>query len=468
MKTTTIIGLPLLATVSLALKESISNRQDEVCLSSLLLAARPPLCSLSHEHPVIKQTPPIEKVLLDTVSPWTQSTTCYQNGTVGLEFCVYLSTPFANGRGMAVITDKSRAAHIARAVAGFMPEDTKARRATEELAPLIHKVTQKPVNVVNPKYKVVPMEGKGFGVIATGPIKMGELILQETVSMLIDYAAFTHVPKDKLRKLQRVAIDGLPKAHRKRFLEMSPGAAGWDSNVEELVERVLVTNSFDVEMEDKVRDDEFYAAFVETARMNHDCRPNIDYRFDPKTLTQRTAAIRDIAEGEELTLSYINTIQTHEARRDRLKKTWHFDCTCPSCMQPAPQIAASDQRIRQIKDLRGELADYQASSRATPGMAELLVSLYEQEKAWGTLPEGYTLAAIEWNGVGEAWTATKYARLAIEHGLATGWSDSGDNMQMRKLAADPWNHWSWMLRTRKRMGWGDRVEDNDEDEDEED
>lgn len=39
--------------------------------------------------------------------------------------------------------------------------------------------------------------------------------------------------------------------------------------------------------------------------MNHDCRPNVDYRFDPKTLTQRTAAIRDIAEGEELTLSYI-------------------------------------------------------------------------------------------------------------------------------------------------------------------
>jgi hypothetical protein len=264
MKTTTILGLPLLATVSLALKESISNRpgvSGEVCLSSLLLAAsKPPLCSLSHDHPVVKQSSPSEKVLLDdTVSPWTQSTTCYQNSTVHLEFCVYISAPFANGRGMAVITDKTRAAHIARSVANFMP-DSSAQTA----GPLVHKVTQKPVNVVNPKYKVVPMEGKGFGVIATGPIMRGELILQETVSMLIDYAAFTQVPKDKLRKLQRVAIDGLPKAHRKRFLEMSPGSAGWDADVEELVERVLVTNSFDVEMEDGVRDDEFYAAFVES------------------------------------------------------------------------------------------------------------------------------------------------------------------------------------------------------------
>lgn len=268
MKTTTLFGLSLFATASLAVKESISNRPGvtgEVCLSSLLLAAsKPPLCSLSHDHPVIKKEDPSEKVLLNTVSPWTQSTTCYQNSTADLEFCVYVATPFANGRGMAVITDKTRATHIARAVAGFMPDDPKAKKVMADLAPLVHKITQKPVNVVSPKYKVVPMEGKGFGVVAAGPIMRGELILQETVSMLIDYAAFTQVPRQKLRQLQRAAIDGLPSAHRQRFLEMSPGAAGWHADTEELVERVLVTNSFDVEMEDGVRDDEFYAAFVES------------------------------------------------------------------------------------------------------------------------------------------------------------------------------------------------------------
>lgn len=128
---------------------------------------------------------------------------------------------------------------------------------------------------------------------------------------------------------------------------------------------------------------------------------------------------------------------------------------------------ASDERIAQIASLRAELADYRASSRATPAMAELLVSLYEQERVWGTLAEGYTLAAIEWNGVGDAWAATRYARLAIEHGIASQWEGHGDVVQMKMLAEDPWGHWSWMLRTRKRMGWGQGRAGEGDDEDEE-
>jgi SET domain-containing protein len=39
--------------------------------------------------------------------------------------------------------------------------------------------------------------------------------------------------------------------------------------------------------------------------MNHDCRPNADYYFDPETLAQHIHAIRPIAAGEEITISYI-------------------------------------------------------------------------------------------------------------------------------------------------------------------
>ena len=41
------------------------------------------------------------------------------------------------------------------------------------------------------------------------------------------------------------------------------------------------------------------------SRMNHDCRPNADYHFDPTTMTQYVHAIRPIAKGEEITISYI-------------------------------------------------------------------------------------------------------------------------------------------------------------------
>lgn len=99
------------------------------------------------------------------------------------------------------------------------------------------------------------------------------------------------------------------------------------------------------------------------------------------------------------------------------------------------------------------MSDYSAESAATPQMADLFISLYEQERMQSTIYEAYTFAAIEWNGVGEPWTAVKYARLAIEYGLPSVGPRDRDVIEMRALAEDPWGHWSWMLRTSKRMGW---------------
>lgn len=270
MKTTTALSLSAHILTTQALKESISNRPafaGEICLSSLLYSAsKPPLCSLGHEHPVVEQDLPLsEKVLseTDTESPWAPTTSCYHNTTIDMEFCVYVAPSFANGKGVAVITDKLRVAHIERAVAGYMPEDL------EGLQPLIHSITQKPINVLHPKFKVVPMEGKDFGAIATGPIARGEIIIQESVSMLIDYAAFSRVPKPRMLQLQQAAIDSLPVAHRARFLDMSAGHEGRTADVETQIERVLVVNSFDVAMDDDVRDDDFYAAFVESELSFH-------------------------------------------------------------------------------------------------------------------------------------------------------------------------------------------------------
>lgn len=98
-------------------------------------------------------------------------------------------------------------------------------------------------------------------------------------------------------------------------------------------------------------------------------------------------------------------------------------------------------------------------------MAELLVSLYDQERLHALQVEAYTYAAMEWNGVGEPWLATKYARLAIELGLATMGEDDSDVAEMTRLANDPWGHWTWMLRTSKRMSWGAKRRRDDDDDD---
>jgi hypothetical protein len=113
--------------------------------------------------------------------------------------------------------------------------------------------------------------------------------------------------------------------------------------------------------------------------------------------------------------------------------------------------------VRQIQEVRRQLRDWEPGSQATAALAELLISLYRQERLWTMLYEAYTYAAIEHNGAGEPWLATKYARLAVQHGLVSGGPADPDVAEMADLAADPWAHWSWMLRTQKRMNWQPHV-----------
>lgn len=186
------------------------------------------------------------------------------------------------------------------------------------------------------------------------------------------------------------------------------------------------------------------------ARMNHDCRPNVDYYFDPKTLTQHVTALRNIYPGEELTLSYISPLRTASSRHARLSRQWGFPCSCSLCAASPAASAASDVRINQIISLRTELNDWTSASRASPEMAELLISLYEQERIHSMLGEAYTHAAIEYNGVGDVWTARRYAHLAVDLGLQVMRGHDGETEEMRDLAEDPWGHWSWMWRDKKR------------------
>ncbi|TDZ18390.1 SET domain-containing protein 5 [Colletotrichum sidae] len=424
---------------ALAFRDSISSGSGEICISSQLLAASSsnPICrnkdttslfSSSYSNQAILKSGPA------TTGAWTYTTPCFKNGTNAPEFCIYHRADYGE-KGISIVTDAERAEHITRSWGFSKPESLTG--------------TNRPLQ----KYHVAPVVGKDYGLVATHRIARGEVIIKETATLLIDYAAFLHVPPEEMRKMQAHAVDYLNFNHRSEFLNMSTSGYRAEDHLAR-VDKILVTNSFDVEMDDAKRDDDFYAVFVNTSRMNHDCRPNVDYWFDPRTLTQRTTAIRDIMPGEELTLSYIDPMQSRAARRERLLTTWGFHCSCHHCTQSRLKTDASDARIEQIASLREEFNDYTPASRATPEMAELLISLYEQEHNWSLLSEAYTLAAIEYNGIGEPWLATKYARLAIEYGLTTLWEGHGDVVEMTKLAEDPWSHWSWMLRTRKRYSWG--------------
>ncbi|KAK4123148.1 glycosyltransferase family 1 protein [Parathielavia appendiculata] len=323
---------------------------------------------------------------------------------------------------------------------------TKAITQTTFAEPgLVHGINPDP-NTTPPRYAMREIPGKGMGLVATAPILRGDLILANTASLMIDYRAFHELAKPRYTALQAAAVSHLPPSHQSLILSLSAHIPDTSHlTPAELIDAILATNSFDIDPHPDDPADQhnsFFALFPDVARLNHDCRPNAEYRFDYDTLAQHVHAARDIWPGEEITLSYINGLMVRSERVDRLKKNWGFECSIGMIL-----------RLREeLRDWKGRRTGEGEGSRACPEMAELLVSLLDMERLWGVVHEAYALAALEYNAVGEAWLAVKYARLAVEYGTPMLGEKDEDLMELRKLAENPWSHWSWEKRLKEGTG----------------
>ncbi|KAK3302440.1 uncharacterized protein B0T15DRAFT_305542 [Chaetomium strumarium] len=370
---------------------------------------------------------------------WTQSSPCSKGEWSEQHICVFTNASFAGGRGISLVTTSRRANYLATTPAFVEPG-------------VVEGINR---GLSSAKAEMREIPGKGMGLIATAHIQRGELLMAETPSLMVDYRAFDELSKEQYTSLQAHAVRNLPAPHSALVLSLSTHTTNTSHlTFEERIDLVASTNSFDIEPDDGDDADQhnsFYSLFPAIARFNHDCRPNADYRFSHRTLAQYIHAARDIAPGEELTLSYINPLMSRAERQARLRQ-WGFECACPLCAVDGDvRREESDRRIESIKKIREELADWdrgRESSRACPQMAELLVSLYRMERLDTIMYEAYMFAALEYNAAGDPWTAVKYARLAVEWGVPMVEEEDEELADVRQLAEDPWGHWSWLKRVK--------------------
>ncbi|CAH0521915.1 unnamed protein product [Peronospora belbahrii] len=71
------------------------------------------------------------------------------------------------------------------------------------------------------------------------------------------------------------------------------------------------------------------ALFPHGALFNHDCDPNCIVSFKGREMLVHV--VKDVGVGQELTVSYIELLQSTEARRNELKDSYFFDCQCARC-----------------------------------------------------------------------------------------------------------------------------------------
>ena len=158
-------------------------------------------------------------------------------------------------------------------------------------------------------------------------------------------------------------------------------------------------------------------------------------------MTHTTVAVRDIAPGEELTVSYIDATLPRDERQERLRD-WGFNCTCSQCAQSDLDSALSDGRVARIRSLERDLDNF-AEMSVTADTGSELVDLYEKERLHIYLGAALTRAAINYALFGEAKKASEYAAAAAEAVARENGPLAADIKPMKVLAADPKNHWSW-------------------------
>ncbi|CZR54914.1 uncharacterized protein PAC_04799 [Phialocephala subalpina] len=363
----------------------------------------------------------------DHTSPWTIHPTCTSNTTT--KFCVFTSQTFYGDRGITILTTPSTAR-----VLSHLP-------AFNIKTPHLSSLSENDYR--DPPFIVAPIPGRGMGLIANRTIERGDLIKSHPAIAILhndavskDHALYpTHYSP-----LMHLAIDQLPSNTRNLFLNM----AAHNESEEPYIERIY-TNTFGEDFNNQ----EHSIVIPETARLNHDCRPNAMYYFDPRTLVHYTHAARRIYAGEEITITYVDPLQTRLRRRAAIKRSWGFECSCSLCSQGREFARESNRRVVRINELLKVFGELDGDVRGrrkvggTPEMAELLVGLYEQERLYASVADAYRIAALAYAAKGMEWKAVMWAMRAVEAGLIHDGPRGDGVLDMKRLLSDPRKHWSW-------------------------
>jgi hypothetical protein len=364
--------------------------------------------------------------------------------------CVYTYASFSNNRGISIFTTPDIHSHFAL----LLRQHHSSPDLTTNATPL------------KGESKFIP--GKGIGVRATAPLEYGEKLSSFTPVLLSYLDEQSLTPLEREHYL-RTAIDQLPTPTRLKFLDLT--RIYDDDRIE--VQDIIKANSFELQVGGVMH----LAVFPENSRFNHDCAPNTQYYMDAERLTHVIHATREVREGEELSIAYVDPFRSSRKRGYHLKAAFHFMCGCERCSNPDE----SDANTARIHSLQEAFHDWDWTEQNLPSpitqllsvfipskyfnhpianSAEYLIKLYEQEGLEGFVDTPYGYAALAYASLQQEGPAMMYAEKALQalrlrFGPAGG---ANEGVWKEILTQGIKGHWSWG----KRLTKNSRTEQKEE------
>lgn len=194
-----------------------------------------------------------------------------------------------------------------------------------------------PARKISEYLEIVPIQGKGFGTIATKDISAYTLLFTDSPAGTAPCQPLESAPITQATRL-------MPPLIKARFDALHEGARPFETR--EM--RIWKTNAF---LFDPVKDrNSLSAIFLDLSRINHSCLPNAEYHANFQKERMELFSIKRIAKGEEVTICYGLDFKyrTGEERNAHLRYVYGFSCQCGACADPGFR-EVSDRRRRALK-----------------------------------------------------------------------------------------------------------------------
>lgn len=206
---------------------------------------------------------------------------------------------------------------------------------------------------VDPPFEIRPSLNKGLGVFAIRPIPRASIIMRDRLVLRFEqgeklqqiYRRFERLPRPIQEEVLKLAV--LREVKRSAAVALNLLLEGVGEDVIPIMmhlENVLNTNAFENVVDDPQPPAQL---FLTASRINHSCVPNAEQFCGDELGWKSFVANRDITEGEEITISYIDHFKPRTERQWELRD-WAIDCQCPVCDADHPDSRAHEDRLKRI------------------------------------------------------------------------------------------------------------------------
>lgn len=240
-------------------------------------------------------------------------------------------------------------------------------------------------------FRVSQAGAKGFGVFATKPIARGTRIIADRILLSVDsrdtsvLGAAARLSPDDLQGLLSLSAND---AKRQSLSYLATAAWGSFPSLGPVRQRrdllnIFYNNNFALSGRPGGR----RAVFRTVARLNHSCVPNAQGNLNTALPGGQFTihALREIADGEEITISYLHDeLEVRPARQKRLREGYGFDCACEICSADNAG-ERHDQSHRRRLNIQQVLADFSGQRSTTDSIArefdvtKAVIDTYEAE-----------------------------------------------------------------------------------------